>query len=32
MLYAEFILLLFFLYVGSRFGGVGLGSFPVSVC
>ncbi|MBP4132968.1 anaerobic C4-dicarboxylate transporter [Gallibacterium anatis] len=25
MLYAEFILLLFFLYVGSRFGGVGLG-------
>ncbi|MEH8137057.1 anaerobic C4-dicarboxylate transporter [Gallibacterium anatis] len=25
MLYAEFLLLLFFLYVGSRFGGVGLG-------
>ncbi|OBX03938.1 C4-dicarboxylate transporter [Gallibacterium genomosp. 3] len=25
MLYAEFILLLFFLYVGSRYGGVGLG-------
>ncbi|KGQ36881.1 C4-dicarboxylate transporter [Gallibacterium anatis] len=25
MLYAEFILLLFFLYVGSRFGGIGLG-------
>lgn len=25
MLYAEFLLLLAFLYVGSRFGGVGLG-------